>query len=93
MKGKTCKVLEIHRSKTGKHGHAKVHLVGIDVRLAPEPTRFSQPDHSHRSSPAKNWFVSSEEAPINRLLTTFPYRPTGGYLPLHAQHGCPQRQA
>jgi translation initiation factor 5A len=31
MKGKTCKVLEIHRSKTGKHGGAKLHLVGLDL--------------------------------------------------------------
>eukprot|EP00026_Physarum_polycephalum_P017430 Phypoly_transcript_18652.p1 GENE.Phypoly_transcript_18652~~Phypoly_transcript_18652.p1 ORF type:complete len:145 (+),score=34.50 Phypoly_transcript_18652:198-632(+) len=31
MKGKTCKVLEIHRSKTGKHGGAKLHLVGLDI--------------------------------------------------------------
>jgi translation elongation factor P/translation initiation factor 5A len=31
MKGKTCKVLEIHRSKTGKHGSMKLHLVGLDI--------------------------------------------------------------
>jgi len=31
MKGKTCKVLEISRSKTGKHGGAKLHLVGLDI--------------------------------------------------------------
>jgi len=31
IKGKPCKIVEMSTSKTGKHGHAKVHLVGIDV--------------------------------------------------------------
>ncbi|XP_042637600.1 eukaryotic translation initiation factor 5A-2-like [Orycteropus afer afer] len=26
-----CKIAEMSTSKTGKHGHAKVHLVGIDI--------------------------------------------------------------
>mmetsp|Transcript_250 Transcript_250/g.669 ORF Transcript_250/g.669 Transcript_250/m.669 type:complete len:153 (-) Transcript_250:121-579(-) len=31
MKGHPCKVVETSTSKTGKHGHAKVHMVGIDI--------------------------------------------------------------
>lgn len=31
IKGKPCKVIETSTSKTGKHGHAKVHLVGSDI--------------------------------------------------------------
>ena len=31
LKGKPCKIVETSTSKTGKHGHAKVHLVGIDI--------------------------------------------------------------
>eukprot|EP00918_Siedleckia_nematoides_P069758 GHVU01152124.1.p1 GENE.GHVU01152124.1~~GHVU01152124.1.p1 ORF type:complete len:161 (+),score=27.02 GHVU01152124.1:54-536(+) len=31
IKGRPCKIVEMSTSKTGKHGHAKVHLVGIDV--------------------------------------------------------------
>jgi len=31
MKNKPCKVLEIHRSKNGKHGGAKLHLIGLDL--------------------------------------------------------------
>jgi len=31
MKGRPCKIVEMSTSKTGKHGHAKVHLVGIDL--------------------------------------------------------------
>lgn len=31
IKGKPCKIVEMSTSKTGKHGHAKVHLVGTDI--------------------------------------------------------------
>jgi len=31
IKGRPCKVVEMSTSKTGKHGHAKVHLVAIDI--------------------------------------------------------------
>ena len=32
LEGRPCKIVEMSTSKTGKHGHAKVHLVAIDVR-------------------------------------------------------------
>jgi translation initiation factor 5A len=31
MKEKPCKIVEISVSKTGKHGHAKCHIVGLDI--------------------------------------------------------------
>jgi len=31
IKGFPCKIVEMSTSKTGKHGHAKVHMVGIDI--------------------------------------------------------------
>lgn len=31
IKGRPCKIVEMSTSKTGKHGHAKVHLVAIDI--------------------------------------------------------------
>ncbi|XP_047488766.1 eukaryotic translation initiation factor 5A-1-like isoform X1 [Penaeus chinensis] len=31
IKGRACKIVEMSTSKTGKHGHAKVHLIGIDL--------------------------------------------------------------
>ncbi|KAE8707346.1 Eukaryotic translation initiation factor 5A-1 [Hibiscus syriacus] len=31
IKGRPCKVVEVSTSKTGKHGHAKCHFVGIDI--------------------------------------------------------------
>eukprot|EP00745_Piridium_sociabile_P040897 TRINITY_DN79647_c0_g1_i2.p1 TRINITY_DN79647_c0_g1~~TRINITY_DN79647_c0_g1_i2.p1 ORF type:complete len:140 (+),score=27.60 TRINITY_DN79647_c0_g1_i2:352-771(+) len=31
LKEKPCKIVEITTSKTGKHGHAKAHIVGLDI--------------------------------------------------------------
>lgn len=31
IKNKPCKIVEMTTSKTGKHGHAKVHLIGLDI--------------------------------------------------------------
>lgn len=31
LKERPCKIVEMSTSKTGKHGHAKVHMVGIDI--------------------------------------------------------------
>eukprot|EP00996_Jenningsia_fusiforme_P004511 NODE_5342_length_688_cov_1123.511737_g4968_i0.p1 GENE.NODE_5342_length_688_cov_1123.511737_g4968_i0~~NODE_5342_length_688_cov_1123.511737_g4968_i0.p1 ORF type:complete len:158 (+),score=35.73 NODE_5342_length_688_cov_1123.511737_g4968_i0:82-555(+) len=31
IKGRPCKIVEYTTSKTGKHGHAKAHIVGIDI--------------------------------------------------------------
>merc|ERR1712062_539140 len=31
IKDRPCKIVEMSTSKTGKHGHAKVHMVGIDI--------------------------------------------------------------
>jgi len=31
LKGRPCKIVEMTTSKTGKHGHAKVHLIGLDI--------------------------------------------------------------
>jgi len=31
IKGRPCKAVEVSSSKTGKHGHAKAHIVAIDI--------------------------------------------------------------
>ena len=31
IKDRPCKIVEMSTSKTGKHGHAKVNMVGIDI--------------------------------------------------------------
>eukprot|EP00730_Choanoeca_flexa_P015646 TRINITY_DN7230_c0_g1_i2.p2 TRINITY_DN7230_c0_g1~~TRINITY_DN7230_c0_g1_i2.p2 ORF type:complete len:148 (+),score=47.93 TRINITY_DN7230_c0_g1_i2:71-514(+) len=31
MKGRPCKIVDMSTSKTGKHGHAKINMTGIDI--------------------------------------------------------------
>merc|ERR1719203_2109685 len=31
LKSRPCKIVEMSTSKTGKHGHAKVHMVALDI--------------------------------------------------------------
>jgi translation initiation factor 5A len=31
IKARPCKIVEMSTSKTGKHGHAKVHMIGLDI--------------------------------------------------------------
>jgi translation initiation factor 5A len=31
IKGRPCKIVDYSTSKTGKHGHAKAHIIGIDI--------------------------------------------------------------
>ncbi|XP_055501826.1 eukaryotic translation initiation factor 5A-1-like [Leucoraja erinacea] len=31
LRGRPCRIVEMSTSKTGKHGHAKVHMVGLDI--------------------------------------------------------------
>lgn len=31
LKGHPCKIVEMSSSKTGKHGHAKIHFIGLDI--------------------------------------------------------------
>merc|ERR1719226_175997 len=31
IRGKPCKIVEMSTSKTGKHGHAKAHMVALDI--------------------------------------------------------------
>lgn len=41
LKSRPCKIVEMSTSKTGKHGHAKVHLVGIDIFSGKAHSQFS----------------------------------------------------
>lgn len=34
IKGRPCKIIDMSTSKTGKHGHAKVHLIATDVSVS-----------------------------------------------------------
>merc|ERR1719261_1085817 len=46
LKGKPCKVVEVSVSKTGKHGHAKANIVGIDVFTGRKYTEISPTSHN-----------------------------------------------
>ena len=54
--GRPCKIVEMSTSKTGKHGHAKVHLVAIDVSGL-SLLGFAMYLYLCRFSLAKNWYV------------------------------------
>jgi len=46
MKGFPCKIVDMSTSKTGKHGHAKVHLVGIDIFTGKKYEDISPASHN-----------------------------------------------
>ena len=55
IKGRPCKIVDMSTSKTGKHGHAKVHLVATDIftgkkleDLCPSPHNMAVPNVSRR---------------------------------------------
>jgi len=49
LKGKPCKVSEISISKTGKHGHAKAHIVGNDIFTAKKYEDLCPTSHNMES--------------------------------------------
>ncbi|EOA86214.1 translation initiation factor eIF5A [Exserohilum turcicum] len=55
IKSRPCKIVDMSTSKTGKHGHAKVHLVAIDLftgkkleELCPSTHNMDVPNVSRR---------------------------------------------
>ncbi|OAA69034.1 hypothetical protein V2A60_003027 [Cordyceps javanica] len=55
IKGRPCKIIDMSTSKTGKHGHAKVHLVATDIftgkkyeDLSPSTHNMDVPNVSRR---------------------------------------------
>ncbi|KAF5352986.1 hypothetical protein D9758_007901 [Tetrapyrgos nigripes] len=44
IKNRPCKIVEMSTSKTGKHGHAKVHLVAIDEDISPSTHNMDVPN-------------------------------------------------
>ncbi|KAG6908472.1 translation initiation factor eIF5A [Tephrocybe rancida] len=44
IKGRPCKIVDMSTSKTGKHGHAKVHLVAIDEDISPSTHNMDVPN-------------------------------------------------
>ena len=46
LKGFPCKVVDVSISKTGKHGHAKAHIVGLDIFTAKKYEDISTTSHN-----------------------------------------------
>jgi len=46
IKGRPCKIVDMSTSKTGKHGHAKVHLVAIDIFTSKKLEDISPSTHN-----------------------------------------------
>jgi translation initiation factor 5A len=46
LKGNPCKIIEIATSKTGKHGHAKVNITGIDIFTGKKYQESSPTSHN-----------------------------------------------
>merc|ERR1712110_1019385 len=46
LKGKPCKVVEVSISKTGKHGHAKANITGLDVFTGRKYVEISPTSHN-----------------------------------------------
>jgi len=46
IKGRPCKIVDMSTSKTGKHGHAKVNLVGLDIFTSKKYEDISPSTHN-----------------------------------------------
>lgn len=46
IKNRPCKIVDMSTSKTGKHGHAKVHLVAIDIFTGKKLEELSPSTHN-----------------------------------------------
>ncbi|CAE7212838.1 ELF5A-1 [Symbiodinium natans] len=46
LKGHPCKIKEVNTFSPGKHGHAKAHLVGLDIFTGKKYEETSQTSHS-----------------------------------------------
>ena len=53
-----CKIVEMSTSKTGKHGHAKVHMVALDI-FTGEEEMFGWKKIAHYTFQARSWRTSA----------------------------------
>merc|ERR1719335_2193880 len=71
IKGHPCKVAEISTSKTGKHGHAKAHIVALDIFTGKKLEDLCPTSHNMEQPIVKNTeyqFLSADEETGNVSL-------------------------
>lgn len=79
IKSRPCKIVDMSTSKTGKHGHAKVHLVAIDIftgkkleELCPSTHNMDVPNVSRREYQLVSRCLRTRGARGLRSLTRLP---------------------
>lgn len=79
IKSRPCKIVDMSTSKTGKHGHAKVHLVAIDIftgkkleELCPSTHNMDVPNVSRREYQLVSQCLRNHGARGLRSLTRLP---------------------
>lgn len=81
IKGRPCKIVDMSTSKTGKHGHAKVHLVALDIftgkkleDLSPSTHNMDVPHVSRREYQLVSWiFPASKDVNCGLQKTNCPF--------------------
>merc|ERR1712100_663863 len=58
IKNRPCKVIETSTSKTGKHGHAKVHMVALDIFTGAKKEDISPSSHNMLQPVVSREFIS-----------------------------------
>jgi translation initiation factor 5A len=93
IKNRPCKIVDMSTSKTGKHGHAKVHLVAIDIftgkkyeDLSPSTHNMDVPNVSRKEyqlvSRTPHWRIPALALVVSAWLTRGSARCLRRWLPL-----------
>ena len=78
IKNRPCKIVDMSTSKTGKHGHAKVHLVAIDIFTGKKLEELCPSTH--------NMDVPNVTRKEYQLVSTPPERPGAADLANNSPH-------
>jgi len=87
IKGRPCKIVDMSTSKTGKHGHAKVHLVALDIftgkkleDLCPSTHNMDVPNVTRREYQLVSPVAAHGVAVSGHVLTHHPVGYLGRWL-------------
>ncbi|KAJ6190711.1 hypothetical protein N7519_000732 [Penicillium mononematosum] len=69
IKNRPCKIIDMSTSKTGKHGHAKVHLIATDIFTGKKLEDLSPLHPQHGRSPREPQGLDITEDGFMSLMT------------------------